>query len=128
MQSMVQLLHLNNFRFGSARLKLDSAGESDRYESQSEASEEESDAALDWDEDAKSAFSESSESSSHQDSDSDGQEEEFSPNSVTLESLAWVATLGVGGYGRVELVTSGINKIPFALKKMKKNEVSLHHI
>jgi len=112
-------------RFGSARLKLDSAGESDRYESHSEASEEESDAALDWEEDAKSAFSESSESSSHQDQDSDSesQEEEFSPNCVTLESLTWVATLGVGGYGRVELVTSGMNKIPFALKKMKKNEI-----
>jgi len=67
--------------------------------------------------------SQNHQSSSHQDSDSDGQEEEFSPNSVTLESLAWVATLGVGGYGRVELVTSGINKIPFALKKMKKNEI-----
>ena len=71
MQSMIQLIHQNNFRFGSARLKLDSAGESDRYESHSEASEEESDAALDWEEDAKSAFFESSESSSHQDQDWD---------------------------------------------------------
>jgi len=112
-------------RFGGARLKLDSAGESDRYESHSEASEEESDAILDWEEDAKSAFSESSETSSHQDqdSDSDSQDEEFSPSSVTLDSLSWVATLGVGGYGRVELVTSGKNKIPFAMKKMKKNEI-----
>ena len=49
----------------------------------------------------------------------------LSPHQVSLDSLSWVATLGVGGFGRVELVTAGAQKIPFALKKMKKTEVSL---
>ena len=43
---------------------------------------------------------------------------------VTLKSLRWIATLGVGGFGRVELVTVGQNSNKaFALKKMKKSEV-----
>jgi hypothetical protein len=62
------------------------------------------------------------------DSDSELITEEFSPSTVTLESLTWVATLGVGGFGRVELVTGGSNNRPFALKKMKKNEVSSIHL
>jgi len=36
----------------------------------------------------------------------------------------WVATLGVGGFGRVELVTAGPNNTPFALKKLKKIEIN----
>jgi len=47
----------------------------------------------------------------------------LSPHQVSLDSLSWVATLGVGGFGRVELVTAGAQKIPFALKKMKKTEI-----
>ena len=43
---------------------------------------------------------------------------------LSLKNLKWIATLGVGGFGRVELVTAGHgNNIAFALKKMKKNEV-----
>ena len=43
---------------------------------------------------------------------------------LSLKSLKWIATLGVGGFGRVELVTAGPNNnVAFALKKMKKNEV-----
>ena len=57
------------------------------------------------------------------DSDSDSCAEELSPHTLTLDSLTWVATLGVGGFGRVELVTGGIDNISFALKKMKKKEV-----
>jgi len=41
---------------------------------------------------------------------------------IQLDHLTWVATLGVGGFGRVELVTCGSR--PFALKKIKKSEVS----
>ena len=45
-------------------------------------------------------------------------------HSLTLKSLKWIATLGVGGFGRVELVTAGpSHDVAFALKKMKKNEV-----
>ena len=51
-----------------------------------------------------------------------GDHEEF--QDVTLKSLRWIATLGVGGFGRVELVTVGQNSNKaFALKKMKKSEV-----
>ena len=43
---------------------------------------------------------------------------------LSLRNLKWIATLGVGGFGRVELVTAGHNNnLAFALKKMKKNEV-----
>ena len=45
-------------------------------------------------------------------------------HSLTLKSLKWIATLGVGGFGRVELVTvSQNNNNAFALKKMKKSEI-----
>jgi len=47
----------------------------------------------------------------------------FSAQTVRLEELVWVATLGVGGFGRVELVTAGPTNTPFALKKLKKNEI-----
>ena len=42
---------------------------------------------------------------------------------LSLRNLKWIATLGVGGFGRVELVTAHNNNLAFALKKMKKNEV-----
>ena len=52
-----------------------------------------------------------------------GWEEEAGLN-LSLKSLKWIATLGVGGFGRVELVTAGpSHDVAFALKKMKKNEV-----
>ena len=124
---MVQLFDQNNFRFGNARVKLDSSGEtidSDRYDTHSEASEDDGDTQLenilDWEEDAKSFLSNSELTA---DSDIAVITTNLSPSTVTLESLTWVATLGVGGFGRVELVT-GNNNRPFALKKMKKNEVN----
>lgn len=122
-------------RFSSARIKLGSSGEtidSDRYDSNSEESEDESDTQshdiLDWEEDAKSFLSDPSGAITKGQPPADAANEditkEFSPASVTLENLTWVATLGVGGFGRVELVTAGPNnRIPFALKKMKKNEI-----
>jgi len=43
---------------------------------------------------------------------------------LELDDLAWVGTLGIGGFGRVELVTAGQNNnLTFALKKMKKIEI-----
>jgi len=48
---------------------------------------------------------------------------DFSAQTVRLEELVWVATLGVGGFGRVELVTAGPSSTPFALKKLKKTEI-----
>jgi len=120
-------------RFGNARLKLDSSGEtvdSDRFDSNSEASEDDGDnqldSILDWEEDAKSFLSDpagANASELHEEPDSEHITEEFSPFTVTLESLTWVATLGVGGFGRVELVTGGQDNTPFALKKMKKSEI-----
>lgn len=120
-------------RFGNARLKLDSSGEtvdSDRFDSNSEASEDDGDnqldSILDWEEDAKSFLSDPAGANAtelHEEPDSEHITEEFSPFTVTLESLTWVATLGVGGFGRVELVTGGQDNIPFALKKMKKSEI-----
>jgi len=120
-------------RFGNARVKLDSSGktvDSDRYDIHSEASEDDGDTQLenilDWEEDAMSFLSNPSGSDTSQvtaDSDSELITEEFTASTVTLDSLTWVATLGVGGFGRVELVTGGRNNRPFALKKMKKNEI-----
>jgi len=118
---------------GGGRATLDSSGEtidSDRYDSNSnsEASEDDDDSHLlelhTWEEDAKSFLSDPS-GTSHlrPDSNCDCDGEDFTPHEVSLEDLTWVATLGVGGFGRVELVTAGGNKIPFALKKMKKNEI-----
>merc|ERR1711892_932917 len=89
--------------------------DSERYDSTSEASEEETQLEnfIDWEELDNSFIS-----------DNESLDEEFSASTVTLASLTWVATLGVGGYGRVELVTGGAHKIPFALKKMKKIELA----
>ena len=48
--------------------------------------------------------------------------EEFA--SVQLTDLRKIATLGVGGFGRVELVQiSGDSSRSFALKQMKKSQV-----
>merc|ERR1711874_428920 len=125
----MQDLHATRSRFpGGGRATLDSSGEtidSDRYDSNSnsEASEDDDDSHT-WEEDAKS-FSSDPSGTSHlrPDSNFDCDGEDFTPHEVNLEDLTWVATLGVGGFGRVELVTAGGNKIPFALKKMKKNEI-----
>ena len=51
-------------------------------------------------------------------------EDQLGGEKLSLRNLKWIATLGVGGFGRVELVTAGHNNnLAFALKKMKKNEV-----
>ena len=53
--------------------------------------------------------------------------DEASSQGVQLKNLKWIATLGVGGFGRVELVTlksSDQDDQSFALKRMKKNNVS----
>lgn len=43
---------------------------------------------------------------------------------LELKDLSWVGTLGIGGFGRVELVTAGLNNnLAFALKKLKKIEI-----
>eukprot|EP00088_Acartia_fossae_P036926 TRINITY_DN3811_c0_g1_i9.p1 TRINITY_DN3811_c0_g1~~TRINITY_DN3811_c0_g1_i9.p1 ORF type:complete len:450 (-),score=170.44 TRINITY_DN3811_c0_g1_i9:494-1843(-) len=43
---------------------------------------------------------------------------------LKLNDLQWVGTLGIGGFGRVELVTAECNNNKtFALKKMKKAEI-----
>lgn len=43
---------------------------------------------------------------------------------LQLSQLHWIGTLGIGGFGRVELVTAGLNNNQtFALKKMKKIEI-----
>jgi len=43
---------------------------------------------------------------------------------IELDDLSWVGTLGIGGFGRVELVTAGVNNnSTFALKKLKKIEI-----
>jgi len=50
--------------------------------------------------------------------------EEF--RSVRLQDLRIIATLGVGGFGRVELVQiSGDHQRSFALKQMKKAQVNI---
>lgn len=49
---------------------------------------------------------------------------ELGAANVQLADLNWIATLGVGGFGRVELVTAGDNNNEsFALKKMKKSDI-----
>jgi len=107
---------------------LDSAGDTDREESISDASEDDIDTNLSkspcWKEDAKS-FLPDPHGTSDLISDNYGFDsgEYSSPHKISLDSLCWVATLGVGGFGRVELVTAGRQKISFALKKMKKIEI-----
>jgi cGMP-dependent protein kinase len=63
---------------------------------------------------------------SDKDDEEEEEEVECEPERVKLSELRWVSTLGVGGFGRVELVTAGRNNnTAFALKKMKKVEVIL---
>ena len=92
---MVQLFDPNNFRFGNARVKLDSSGEtidSDRYDTHSETSEDDVDTKLenilDWEEDAKSFFSDPSGTNTSQltaDSDSEFDQCHLIPvNVITL--------------------------------------------
>jgi len=46
-------------------------------------------------------------------------------DNLDLADLSWVGTLGIGGFGRVELVTAGENNnTTFALKKLKKIEIT----
>ena len=53
----------------------------------------------------------------------DGETQPGEAGAVSLVGLTWVATLGVGGFGRVELVTHTQSGRTFALKKMKKSQV-----
>ena len=114
---MIQLTLFDprNFRFAESgsRSKCDSSGENVDTSDSEEYIEQEHDDALEWNE-AKHWFHDQE------------QELEFDSEfqDVNLKSLKWIATLGVGGFGRVELVTLGANRNnAFALKKMKKSEV-----
>jgi len=74
-----------------------------------------------------SSSSSSTAASETEDEDSEEVEKARDPkqcraaSELQLQDLSWVATLGVGGFGRVELVTCGQES--FALKKIKKSEV-----
>ena len=100
--------------FGTAEnTKVFKSGENVETSDSEEYIEQENDDALEWNE-AKHWFHDQE------------QELEFDSEfqDVSLKSLKWIATLGVGGFGRVELVTLGANRNnAFALKKMKKSEV-----
>jgi len=53
-----------------------------------------------------------------------GEQIEHCVQNVNLADLVFVNTLGIGGFGRVELVTAGQNNnFTFALKKLKKIEI-----
>ena len=116
----VTLFDPRNFRFAdteSSRHKCDSSGETIDTSDSEEYTEQDAETdVLDWGE------------SRHWFQDPESEEDDDnSPEllqNVTLKNLKWVATLGVGGFGRVELVTVGNNRNnAFALKKMKKSEV-----
>jgi len=101
------------FAESGSRSKCDSSGENVDTSDSEEYIEQEHDDALEWNE-AKHWFHDQE------------QELEFDSEfqDVSLKSLKWIATLGVGGFGRVELVTLGANRNnAFALKKMKKSEI-----
>ena len=52
-------------------------------------------------------------------------DEEFS--NISIKDLRVITTLGVGGFGRVELVTlANDSSRSFALKQMKKSQVRFH--
>ena len=105
-----------NFRFADTSIhKCDSSGENIDISDTEEYGEQETDDSIEeWD-DASHWY--------QQDHDQDVDCDQEYQN-ISLKSLKWVATLGVGGFGRVELVTCGQNKNnAFALKKMKKSEV-----
>ena len=117
--TLVTLFDVRNFRFAdTCRQKCNSSGESVTTSDSDELSEHE-------DRDNEGPDEEEEDHWFHDQDGSDcgvGEHEEFAD--VSLKSLRWVATLGVGGFGRVELVTVGQNSNKaFALKKMKKSEV-----
>ena len=122
--TLVTLFDVRNFRFADtqSRQKCNSSGESVVTSDSEELSEQE-----DRDNEEEEHLEEEEEEDHwfHDQDGSDcggGEHEEFAD--VTLKSLRWIATLGVGGFGRVELVTVGQNSNKaFALKKMKKSEV-----
>ena len=101
-----------NFRFTAANNKCDSGGETVETSDEEEEEEDEDNIEnnnvedhLGWEEEQQS-------------------EDLLGGEKLSLRNLKWIATLGVGGFGRVELVTAGHNNnLAFALKKMKKNEV-----
>ena len=123
--TLVTLFDVRNFRFAeTCRQKCNSSGESVTTSDSEELSEHEDRDTEEPDE----ILEEEEEEEDHWFHDQDGSDcgtgdhEEFAD--VTLKSLRWIATLGVGGFGRVELVTVGQNSNKaFALKKMKKSEV-----
>lgn len=103
------------------RQKCNSSGESVVTSDSEELSEQE-------DRDNEEEHLEEGEEEDHWFHDQDGSDcgagEHEQSADVTLKSLRWIATLGVGGFGRVELVTVGQNSNKaFALKKMKKSEI-----
>ena len=120
--TLVTLFDVRNFRFADtqSRQKCNSSGESVVTSDSEELSEQE-----DRDNEEEEHLEEEEDHWFHDQDGSDcggGEHEEFAD--VTLKSLRWIATLGVGGFGRVELVTVGQNSNKaFALKKMKKSEV-----
>ena len=121
--TLVTLFDVRNFRFADtqSRQKCNSSGESVVTSDSEELSEQE-----DRDNEEEEHLEEEEEDHWFHDQDGSdcggGEHEEFAD--VTLKSLRWIATLGVGGFGRVELVTVGQNSNKaFALKKMKKSEV-----
>jgi len=110
----------SNSRFADretqSRHKCDSSGETIDTSDSEEYTEQDAEEVLEWGQ------------SRHWFQDPESEEDEDNSldllHNVTLKSLKWVATLGVGGFGRVELVTVGNNRNnAFALKKMKKSEI-----
>merc|ERR1719336_3704673 len=109
-----------NFRFADretqSRHKCDSSGETIDTSDSEEYTEQDAEEVLECGQ------------SRHWFQDPESEEDEDNSldllHNVTLKSLKWIATLGVGGFGRVELVTVGANRSnAFALKKMKKSEI-----
>ena len=107
-------LSLTNYRLEPRREKLDSTGSSSDGCSESSGDV------------AHSCSSSSAGSSSGEEDDQEEVAREgrecVAASELQLQDLRWVATLGVGGFGRVELVTCGERS--FALKKIKKSEVN----
>ena len=119
----VTLFDVRNFRFAdTCRQKCNSSGEESVTTSDSEELSEQDDR----DNEEPDEILEEEDHWFHDQDGSDcGDREHEEVADVTLKSLRWIATLGVGGFGRVELVTVGQNSNKaFALKKMKKSEVT----
>ena len=120
----VTLFDVRNFRFAdTCRQKCNSSGEESVTTSDSEELSEQDDRD---NEEPDEILEEEEDHWFHDQDGSDcGDREHEEVADVTLKSLRWIATLGVGGFGRVELVTVGQNSNKaFALKKMKKSEVT----